>query len=96
MAPQHSTIGRRSVLQMMAACGLSMSLAPMTAQAASKRRSERPKSLITLWMNGGMSQLETWDPHPGTTIGGDVSAIPSSVKGLSLSDFLPQMAEQMH
>ena len=91
-----SDIGRRSALGMMAACGLSFSLPGMTAQAATRRRDERPKSLITLWMNGGMSQLETWDPHPGTPSGGDVKSIKTSVPELEISDFLPQMAEQMH
>ena len=73
-----------------------MSLAPVSAKAASKRGADRPKSLITLWMNGGMSQLETWDPHPGTEIGGNVKAIQTTVDGLEVSDFLPQMAQQMH
>ena len=52
----------------------------MTARAAARRRDERPKSLITLWMNGGMSQLETWDPHPGTKSGGEVRDIATSNK----------------
>ena len=84
------------MLKLMSACGLSMSLAPVSAKAASKRGADRPKSLITLWMNGGMSQLETWDPHPGTEIGGNVKAIQTAVDGLEVSDFLPQMAQQMH
>lgn len=87
---------RRDVLGLMAACGLSMSLPSMSASAANKRRIERPKSLITLWMNGGMSQLETWDPHPNSEVGGDTRAIATSQPGLEISDFLPQMAEQMH
>ncbi len=95
MSKIHKTFDRRDVLQMMAACGISMSLAPMTAKAASKRSTERPKSLITLWMNGGMSQLETWDPHSGTNIGGDVKSISTNRDQLQISEFLPQMAEKM-
>ncbi|MCP4786868.1 MAG: DUF1501 domain-containing protein [Fuerstiella sp.] len=87
---------RRDAFATMAACGLSLSLPCMSAQAAAKRSAERPKSLITLWMNGGMSQLETWDPHPGTPTGGLVKSIPTSQKGLKISEFLPQLAEQMH
>ncbi|HAD58624.1 MAG TPA: DUF1501 domain-containing protein [Planctomycetaceae bacterium] len=89
-------LNRRSVLQSMAAMGLSFSLPTLSARAAEKRSTERPKSLITLWMNGGMSQLETWDPHPGGVQGGDAKAINTSVDGLQICDFLPQMAEQMH
>ncbi len=91
-----SEFDRRSALGMMAACGLSFSLPGMTAKAAVRRRDERPKTLITLWMNGGMSQLETWDPHPGTPSGGDVKSIKTSLPELEISDFMPQMAEQMH
>lgn len=87
---------RRDALGMMAACGLSLSLPGMSARAAKSRRNERPKSLITLWMNGGMSQLETWDPHAGTPSGGDVKAIGTSNPNVEISDFLPRMAEQMH
>lgn len=90
---------RRSVLQLMAGYGLAVSTLPgtvMSATAAARRRSERPTSLITLFMNGGMSQLETWDPHPGTASGGDAKSIGTSQPQLQISDFLPQMAEHMH
>ncbi|MEM8666541.1 MAG: DUF1501 domain-containing protein [Planctomycetota bacterium] len=56
----------------------------------------RPKNVILLWLEGGPSQLETFDPHPGGRIGGDSKAIPTSVEGLEISDLLPQTAEQMH
>lgn len=56
----------------------------------------KPKSVILLWLQGGPSQLETFDPHPGGIYGGDTSAIDTSVKGLQISDLLPQTAEQMH
>lgn len=87
---------RRQVLQFLSACGVSLALPAMTARAAARRRDERPKSLITLWMNGGMSQLETWDPHPGTRSGGEVKDIATSVKDVRISELLPQMAEQLH
>lgn len=93
--PAHR-VTRRSVLNAMNALGLSLLLPGMTSAAASQRRAERPKSLITLWMAGGLSQLESWDPHPGTPSGDNLRAISTSVDGLEISEFLPQMAEQMH
>lgn len=87
---------RRQVLGMIAASGLSFSLPAMSAKAANRRSNERPKSLITLWMNGGMSQLETWDPHSGSESGGETRSIKTSQPGVEISDFLPQMADQMH
>ena len=88
-------IHRRDVLRLAAAWGLSFALPPLDLRAAQKRGTERVKSLIILWMGGGPSQLETWDPHPGTKIGGEVKAIPTRVKGLEIADLYPQMAEQL-
>ena len=56
----------------------------------------RPKSVILLWLEGGPSQLETFDPHPGGKFGGEVQAIKTSAKGIEIADLLPQTAEQMH
>lgn len=89
-------MSRRQSLKFLSALGVWFSLPAMSARAAAKRRSERPRSLITLWMNGGMSQLETWDPHSGTPSGGEVQSIRTTLPELSISEFLPQMAEQMH
>lgn len=88
-------INRRDVLGLAAAWGLSFALPPMDLRAAQKRGAERAKSLIVLWMAGGPSQLETWDPHPGTKNGGQVSAIKTQTKGLEIADLYPHMAEQI-
>lgn len=88
-------VNRREIWQLAAAWGLSFALPPLDLRAAERRGAERAKSLITLWMGGGPSQLETWDPHPGTTVGGPVQAIATTVRGLEIADLYPQMAEQM-
>ena len=87
---------RRDVLRMAAGLGLSFLPFGLTAKAASLRGEERPRSLITLWMAGGPSQLETWDPHPETQVGEAVKAIDTTVSGLQIAETLPRMAEQMH
>ena len=56
----------------------------------------RPKSVILLWLEGGPSQRETFDPHPGNKFGGESKAIDTSTPGVQISDLLPQTAEQMH
>ena len=53
---------------------MSFALPALDVRAAAQRGDERPRSLITLWLSGGPSQLETWDPHPGTKIGGPTKA----------------------
>lgn len=56
----------------------------------------RPKrSCILLWMSGGPSQLDTFDPKPGNENGGPIQAIESSVPGIRISEYLPQVATVM-
>lgn len=54
------------------------------------------KSVILLWLAGGSSQLETWDPKPGRPTGGPFAAIPTSVPGVQICELMPQMAQRMH
>lgn len=66
------------------------------ALARQAERSAAPaKSIIFLWLDGGPSQLETFDPHPNTRIAGETKAVPSSVAGISLAEGLPRTAELM-
>jgi hypothetical protein len=53
----------------------------------------RAKACILLWMNGGPSHIDTWDPKPGTAAGGKFKATPTRVDGISLSEHLPQVAD---
>jgi len=83
------------MLQTAAALGVAFLTPSLGAAAANKRGNERQKSLITLWMAGGPSQLETWDPHPGNKIGGETTAINTKLPGLKIAHLFPQMAEQI-
>jgi hypothetical protein len=86
---------RRTLLRA-AGGGLFLSpLASILARAAEVEPAKKPKSIILLWLEGGASQLETFDPHPGTKIGGDIESIATSATGVVISDLLPQTAEQM-
>lgn len=51
---------------------------------------------ILLWLNGGPSHLDTFDPKPGTASGGPFKAIKTKAPGLLLSEHLPLLAEQAH
>ncbi len=81
-------IGRRHFLQTigLGTAGLAASTAIqvsftdwMALQAAELRKNQM--ACILLWMGGGPSQLETFDPKPGTEHGGETKAIQSSVPG---------------
>ena len=54
------------------------------------------KRVILLWLAGGASQLETWDPKPGRPTGGPFAAIPTSVPGIHISELMPEMAKRMN
>ena len=58
-----------------AGLGLSFAVPPLAARAARRRGVERPPTLVTIWLAGGPSQLETFDPHPGSPSGGPTQAI---------------------
>ena len=50
-------------------------------------------SLIVLWMNGGPSHVDTWDPKPGSKGAGPMKAIKTRRAGLELSEHMPALAE---
>jgi len=57
---------------------------------------QRDMRVVVINMHGGLSQLESWDPKPGTNTGGPTRAIPTSVPGTQISELLPYTAKQMH
>ena len=54
------------------------------------------KRILTIFLHGGVSQLETWDPKPNTDTGGPFRAIATSVPGVHICELLPHTAKQMH
>ncbi len=69
-------------------------LSTALARAAEKEKTP-PKSVIVLWMAGGPSQLETFDPKPGTNIAAGSSARDTVVRGVQLATGFEQLADQM-
>jgi uncharacterized protein (DUF1501 family) len=71
----------------------------LTATAASpatpSSRPERPRACIVLFMHGGPSQIDTWDPKPGRVTGGPFAAIPTAVPGVRVSEHLPRLAARL-
>ncbi|MCA9222044.1 MAG: DUF1501 domain-containing protein [Pirellulaceae bacterium] len=74
------------------AAGLGGLLQPAIAEEIAKTN----RQVLFVWIDGGMSQLESWDPKPNTKFGGPFRAIPTSVPGIHVSELLPQTAKQMH
>jgi uncharacterized protein (DUF1501 family) len=64
------------------------------ANATEIRRQD--KRVLVIFLAGGVSQLETWDPKPGTNTGGPFQAIPTTVPGTHICELLPHTARQAH
>ena len=51
-------------------------------------------ALLLVWLKGGASHLDTFDPKPGTREGGPTRAIDTRRRGLQLAEHLPRLAER--
>ena len=56
---------------------------------------QRGMACILLWMQGGPSQFESFDPKPGHPNGGPTKAIETAVPGLHIAEHWPQVASVM-
>jgi uncharacterized protein (DUF1501 family) len=88
-------LSRRQFLQVggVGAFGLSLSgLLRSQAQAAEKPRND--VNCILLWMSGGPSHHDTFDPKPEARDGirGEFKAIPTALPGVHFSEHLPRLA----
>jgi hypothetical protein len=89
------SVSRRDLLRTAGVLGLSFLLPPLEARAANERGVRRKKSLVTIWLEGGPSQLETWDPHLGVKIGGPTKAISTSIPGVQIAETFPAVAAEL-
>ena len=53
------------------------------------------KSMILLWMDGGPSQFDTFNPKIGSQFQGPAKAIPTNVAGVEFAEYWPQTAQVM-
>jgi hypothetical protein len=72
-------------------CSPGGGLQPALAEAL---RAEQ-KQVLLIWLDGGISQLESWDPKPNTPFGGPFGTIPTSVPGVHVSELMPNTAKIM-
>jgi hypothetical protein len=54
------------------------------------------KNVIYLYMSGGQSHMDTWDPKEGVETAGPTKPIKTSADGVRISEYLPLTAKQMH
>ncbi|MCA9107322.1 MAG: DUF1501 domain-containing protein [Planctomycetales bacterium] len=96
-------ITRRGLLRVgaLGAAGLGLAdllrLRELSAASGTPGAGSQPGSVIILWMRGGPSQHETWDPKPDAPaeFRGAFGATPTTVPGIQICDLLPRSAAIM-
>jgi len=97
LASSDGRLSRRDWLRLSTAgvVGYSLSgwLGALADEAANNP--QRRRSCILLWMNGGPSQIDTFDLKPGHANGGEYKEIETAVPGIKISEHLPKIAKFM-
>jgi hypothetical protein len=94
---RQGVIGRRGFLRSvgLGAMGLAtVSFTDLMAVQADELR-KRQMACILLWMGGGPSHIDTFDPKPGHANGGDTKAIDTTVPGIQIAHHWPKTAQMM-
>ena len=90
-------LSRRTVLGGLVGGAAGLLGVPGGARTASgEGAAKRAKRLLLLVHQGGLSQLESWDPKPGSPFAGPCQLISTSVPGIQVSEWLPHTSKQMH
>jgi hypothetical protein len=92
------TLDRRSFVKagVLGAAGLSLSqLLKAEARGKEAAQATRRPSVIILWMRGGPSHIDMWDPKPDAPVEyrGEFGVMNTNVPGIMLSDMLPMCAK---
>ena len=102
LAPTYPTISRREVLQhgLMSAVGLMLANrlgAQQASRTASSTAPKKAKSVIQIWLWGGPSHVDTFDPKPaaGNDYAGPLTnPVKTKQTGVVISELLPLLAKQ--
>ena len=89
-------ISRRDWLRLAAASAAGVSMSGWLGQLArlSAKDPQRKRACILLWMNGGPSQMDTWDLKPGHKNGGPFKETATNVAGVRFSEHFPELAKR--
>lgn len=91
-------VTRREVFQVggLNLLGLSLAESLQRNSVANEKPSEE-RSCVFIWLNGGPSHFETFDPKPNTddSVRGPYGSIQTPVAGVQLSELLPMLARRM-
>lgn len=86
---------RRQILGSLAGAAAVGRLGPLMRPAMGQELKGKQKQVIFVWLDGGISQLESWDPKPNTQFGGPFRSIPTALSGVHVCELMPKMAQRM-
>ena len=97
----HSEESRRAFVASAARSLLGVGLLPNWVHAVESAVPTPPrvataKRVIYLYMAGGQSHIDTWDPKESKKTAGPVKPIATNIDGLLVAEYLPLSAKQMH
>ena len=88
------SISRRSFLQATSAGGLSFFGSSIwSSLIAAPSETAKAKSCILIFLEGGPSQIDTFDPKPGAATAGSFEAIDTKLAGVKFAQHVPRLAE---
>ena len=94
MVHRSSRLTRRDFMQVGSIPLLGLGLSTMGAVPVLGSEQAKAKSCVLIWLDGGPSHLETFDPKPQAPVEvrGPFKSIATSVPGLSISEVMPHTA----
>lgn len=90
---QLDPLSRRQFVANAAKTALGVSVLPLFAGKAVAAQPGKAKHCIFLYMSGGMSHLDTFDPKPGAETQGKTGVAKTPVAGINLSEYMPKLAK---
>jgi uncharacterized protein (DUF1501 family) len=92
-----TTVGRRDWLKAGLFGGLGLNLANILRADAAKSAGDatRGKNAIFIFLDGGQSHMDSWDPKPeGGETAGEFKSIKTNLPGLEVCEHMPRLARQ--
>lgn len=98
--PDEHLWSRRRVLGRLARAGAAGigagGLGGLLHPAVAEEVARNDRQILFIWLDGGISQFESWDPKPASRFGGPFRSIPTSVPGIHYSELMPRTAKLAH
>ena len=87
-------MNRRDFVRLSACSAVGVSVSGWLGRLAAEtaKNPERRRSCILLWMNGGPSQIDTFDPKPEHANGGPFKPVQTTVPGMMFNEPFPNLA----